>query len=165
MKKPELVIAVQGGHLPRASRGNQSRRMVRRSLKVLAVCAGLAVFGWGFALSYGLYTPSDLRKIDLCIEPDRWGGSADYFGYVLIRCSSGDELERLSSAEVTFRLTPLPPHRLRYDFVGDRVVGLAIVGTDVEYRLDRVNGCFVRTKGPPGGMVGECWIRPIKRSR
>ena len=109
---------------------------------------------------YGLYTPADLKDLDICIETDMWGGSATMFGYVAIRCSSRDVLEHLSSTEVVWGWLLLPPESLRYVFEPSKVVGIKIIERATEYRLDRESKCFVQIKGRRMGLVGDCYLPP-----
>jgi hypothetical protein len=109
---------------------------------------------------YSPYTPADLKSLDICIDTDVWGGSATMFGYVAIRCSTRDVLEHLSSTEMVWGWALLPPETLRYVFEGNKVAGVKIIETGTEYRLDRSSKCFIQIKGPPKGLVGDCYLPP-----
>lgn len=141
----------------------ETETMPRRRKVLAAVCAlpvAFLLLEAAYVDQYGLYTPADLKSLDVCIEYDMWGGSASMFGYVAIKCSSRDVFEILSKTEVVWGAWLLPPETLRYVFEGDKVVGIKIIEWGAEYRFDRESKCFIQIKGTPKGMIGDCHPPP-----
>jgi hypothetical protein len=141
----------------------EAEAIPRRRKMLAAFCALPVVFlllEAAYVHQYRLYTPADLKSLDICIDTDIWGGSATMFGYVAIKCSSRDVLEHLSSTELIWGWALLPPETLRYVFEGNKVVGIKIIERGTEYRLDRDSKCFIQIKGRRTGLVGDCYLPP-----